>query len=134
LSAGKVPSKGIPTTNDQLTDTDLSQRRQSFQDLFNYLKTFTRRIGVEPQLREVQAVQDHLAGASLEQFKTRVEQRLESGLRINSYGVFTKLAEDCARSREAWEAAPERRPVGRVTQWDEARERFLRKHGAADTQ
>ena len=76
-----------------------------------YLNTFTRTMGEAPPAAAVQKVCANLDGATLEQFQTQVERRINGGLKPQSWAMFVRWAHDVGVAREVWEAAPERKPV-----------------------
>jgi hypothetical protein len=94
-------------------ETELAQRKEKpspiptqgdMQELCAYLDFFRRTVKNAPLTKKlVRQVHERLRGAPVEQLRTRVEQRRQSGLEIKSWGIFLSLADDCAGTREQWQ-------------------------------
>lgn len=78
-----------------------------------YLNSFTRTMGEPPPAVILSTVSVNLAGASLDQYQTQVERRMNGGLKPTSWTMFALWARDVGLAKEAWANAPPpaRKPV-----------------------
>lgn len=66
------------------------------------VESFTPRLGVGPSEEQLRRIEEKLKGASPEQFRLAVQVKCLK-TPVTGYGIFELWAEDCARSRSAWE-------------------------------
>jgi hypothetical protein len=71
-----------------------------------FLLEFVPMLAVGPRECDVEALAAARAGkVPIAQLRAHTMRRVRAGLRITSYGIFPKLAEDCVAAAEAWNSA-----------------------------
>ena len=99
-----------PTNSPPLSSSELKQAQVKA-----YLREYIRTIGRTPTTEEIQNVWLALGSASIEQLQTRVDTRRGQGYKIQGYGFFVRIAEDCAGSYKEWENTPLPKPATPAT-------------------
>jgi len=80
--------------------------RKDVEESRAFLLEFVPMLGAGPRECDVEALAAVRAGkVSLPQLRAHTMRRIRAGLRITSYGIFPKLAEDCVAAAGAWTAA-----------------------------
>jgi hypothetical protein len=127
-SSSAPPPDATPTH--PLPSQEIEKALPTTLEVYDYLKQFTREIGKAPDLKIALKLQRRLCGASIEQLELLRQQRCQTGLVINSYGIFLNLADDVARSQEAFTNGAPTRPKSREEQQaeDYARRRRGERH------
>lgn len=127
-SSSAPPPDATPTH--PLPSQESKKAHPTTLEVYEYLKQFTPQIGKAPDVRISLNIHRHLRGASIQQLELLRQQRCQSGLAINSYGIFLNLADDVARSQEAFMTGAPTRPKSREEQQaeDYARRRRGERH------
>ena len=127
---------GPATSGYHITLTEAGGVRQptslDYDETREFLMQFLPQLSRGPKHTEVQAVVDARRGkVTIAQLRAHTTQRARRGLVITGYGIFSKLADDCVASADAWTAAysraapakPERDIAARMAEFVDRLER-----------
>lgn len=106
-AGGKQGEKGTsmsPIAPPPVASNDTAHRREVLRAGLE--ARLIARLAKGPSPHEVERIETALEGACLDQFWAAAEARIRShGRKILGYSYFIPLAQDCARSRHAWDTA-----------------------------
>jgi len=79
------------------------------EELHRYLESIAHLVGTAPTLAEAAEIHKRLKPATIDQFRTHIENRLARGFRPRGWAIFHELAADCAKAPTAQGATPDAR-------------------------